>query len=620
MEFRDKLTKRELVTQDNVKLWQQKINSSSGDVKFVRRGTKNVYFKRRTNRFVLREGDEIFRRLKNGDLVLVNRQPTLTITNIMCHRVILQDCRTISLNSVIVGAYGGDFDGDEANVYNIQSAQGEREAWSRCRVALFMYDSGGILRYKPIQDFAYGLYAIEEKYQIDGLYRIWRKNPDNALDVLFAMQQKCERFSCGELTVSYMDPGWYTKMVDAKSKGSRDNLISLREVYSPGISNLVEEGKKSRNSVAVKGLQTKVVGELQRYFRFLMVGIHSIEGVVHDQWGGRLFGLDEIDLPEGLRNCQIGSICALEILEPLMQSTLDAVHRVGDQDSSVPLGRYKPIICANYGSREHFIYTVGGLLKCSKICLKILSECLVETKKGGVALKVRSYYSGHPLTLAAQSRAFAGLMKNSKSEDQDDCVDCLDTYFSKLMWGKFDEFPRENYDDVGRYEPCRNPRGVWSGVRFIRRFCVKELLDVGIDEYGFTFEQARMHVERNTIVRCWTVKVLRNSSILPDKEIARYIEQIPVNFLSYLVDTELTYRVVLGAGLQRYKDILPEKLLLPLLINSPLMAINEGEEVELYITTSWGFGKDHSKYIPMIDIKETGGKFIITDLQKEYVD
>ena len=57
----------------------------------------------------------------DGDVVLVNRQPSLHRMSMMCHRVKVMPHDTFRLNVLAAEAYNFDFDGDETNLYLPQS-------------------------------------------------------------------------------------------------------------------------------------------------------------------------------------------------------------------------------------------------------------------------------------------------------------------------------------------------------------------------------------------------------------------------------------------------------------------------------------------------------------------
>ncbi len=83
------------------------------------RQIKNIFNKRK--RFLLQNGDIVDRPLKNGDVVLVNRQPTLWKPSMMAHKVKILPYSTFRIHQNICTPYNADFDGDEMNIHIPQS-------------------------------------------------------------------------------------------------------------------------------------------------------------------------------------------------------------------------------------------------------------------------------------------------------------------------------------------------------------------------------------------------------------------------------------------------------------------------------------------------------------------
>ena len=83
--------------------------------------------------FQLKEGDVVERHLKDGDLVLFGRQPTLHKGSMIARNVKIinentnvnngQPIKTIRMNLAATKTYNADFDGDEMNIYVPQSYQ-----------------------------------------------------------------------------------------------------------------------------------------------------------------------------------------------------------------------------------------------------------------------------------------------------------------------------------------------------------------------------------------------------------------------------------------------------------------------------------------------------------------
>ncbi|KAJ4758036.1 DNA-directed RNA polymerase subunit [Rhynchospora pubera] len=71
----------------------------------------------------------VYRHLKDGDIVLVNRQPTLHKSSMMAHVVrVLKEQKTIRMHYANCSTYNADFDGDEMNVHLPQDEISRAEA------------------------------------------------------------------------------------------------------------------------------------------------------------------------------------------------------------------------------------------------------------------------------------------------------------------------------------------------------------------------------------------------------------------------------------------------------------------------------------------------------------
>jgi len=76
----------------------------------------------------LEPGWTVDRQIRNNDIVLFNRQPSLHRMSIMAHRVILMNGRTFRLNPAVCPPYNADFDGDEMNLHIPQTEEARAEA------------------------------------------------------------------------------------------------------------------------------------------------------------------------------------------------------------------------------------------------------------------------------------------------------------------------------------------------------------------------------------------------------------------------------------------------------------------------------------------------------------
>jgi len=76
----------------------------------------------------IEKGYIVERHLKDGDVVIFNRQPSLHRMSVMAHRVRLTPWRTFTLNLCVCTPYNADFDGDEMNLHVPQTIEALTEA------------------------------------------------------------------------------------------------------------------------------------------------------------------------------------------------------------------------------------------------------------------------------------------------------------------------------------------------------------------------------------------------------------------------------------------------------------------------------------------------------------
>ncbi|KAL0248913.1 hypothetical protein GEMRC1_004147 [Eukaryota sp. GEM-RC1] len=73
----------------------------------------------------------VYRHLINGDVLMVNRQPTLHSASILAHTAkVLKNQRTVRLHYANCSSYNADFDGDEMNLHFPQSQEARAEAYN----------------------------------------------------------------------------------------------------------------------------------------------------------------------------------------------------------------------------------------------------------------------------------------------------------------------------------------------------------------------------------------------------------------------------------------------------------------------------------------------------------
>jgi DNA-directed RNA polymerase III subunit RPC1 len=112
----------------------------------------------------LSEGDTVERHLKDGDVVLFNRQPSLHKLSILSHFVRVRPHRTFRLNECVCNPYNADFDGDEMNLHVPQTEEARTEAVQLMGVKHnIVTPKNGEPIISAIQDFVTASYLLSSK-------------------------------------------------------------------------------------------------------------------------------------------------------------------------------------------------------------------------------------------------------------------------------------------------------------------------------------------------------------------------------------------------------------------------------------------------------------------------
>ncbi|KAK4052414.1 DNA-directed RNA polymerase II core subunit rpo21 [Microbotryomycetes sp. JL201] len=133
------LTYPERVTPYNFFYLQELVRNGPNEypgARYVVRDTGDridLRYNKRADTF-LQYGWIVERHLKDGDIVLFNRQPSLHKMSMMGHRVKLMPYSTFRLNLSVTSPYNADFDGDEMNMHVPQSEETRAELIEICAV------------------------------------------------------------------------------------------------------------------------------------------------------------------------------------------------------------------------------------------------------------------------------------------------------------------------------------------------------------------------------------------------------------------------------------------------------------------------------------------------------
>ena len=109
-----------------IKYIEQSVTLRLGDK--IKRGTEIIPVSfDQCKKFELNVGDTVERQLRNGDLVLLNRQPTLHRGSMMAKEIVIKPYKTLRFNLASTKSFNADFDGDEMNIHVGQTLEGRAE-------------------------------------------------------------------------------------------------------------------------------------------------------------------------------------------------------------------------------------------------------------------------------------------------------------------------------------------------------------------------------------------------------------------------------------------------------------------------------------------------------------
>ncbi len=139
----------------------------------------------------LEVGDVVERHIQKGDIVLINRQPTLHRLGAMAHHVVPCKFATVRLPVSAAKPYNADFDGDEMNIHVPQSYWAQAELSVRMTPATNLFLPGtGRPVFTLVQDSLLAAFLLTEKSVFFTKAEMWDMlaQTDNALELSVQMQ------------------------------------------------------------------------------------------------------------------------------------------------------------------------------------------------------------------------------------------------------------------------------------------------------------------------------------------------------------------------------------------------------------------------------------------------
>lgn len=111
----------------------------------------------------LQPGYKVERHIRDGDIVLFNRHPSLHKQSLMAHYVRVLPHRTFRLHPAVAMPYNADYDGDEMNIHSPQTEEARAEAQTLLNVnANIISAKNGINLIGTIADSVTGAYVLSK--------------------------------------------------------------------------------------------------------------------------------------------------------------------------------------------------------------------------------------------------------------------------------------------------------------------------------------------------------------------------------------------------------------------------------------------------------------------------
>lgn len=240
---------------------------------------------------IVQDGDR-HRSLRNGDMVFLNRQPTLHLGNLLAFKVILRNQNVISINPLCCKSFNADFDGDEMNIFAISKTLTSRIEMYNCLCC----------KPHPLQDLllAKYLYGTSD-------YKVITEH---------GFTVTCNRQH-------------FETMVKSGAKGKQQHLDRIfdKHGFLNGIPDdkFLKEAVTARVALVESKMQTSKPGYLYKEMCYFLKDI-IVQYDNTTRLNNRLIQFSADGYEPGTR---VGTLAATGICEPATQLTLNTFHRAG---------------------------------------------------------------------------------------------------------------------------------------------------------------------------------------------------------------------------------------------------------------------------------------------------
>lgn len=267
-------------------------------------------------------GQKILREIREGELVLVNRQPTLRNSNFVAMHVVWNNTSdsTIQIHPANLSMFDADCDGDEVNIHVPQTPD---DMLRDFHISRSLHDiSNTRLRFNQsvIQDAVVGLCprVFKNKFEIHTNIKDPLKDFKDAYEFGFK-HAYASGFSIG------FDFAEIDTMVDTGAKGNQNHKLKIRELFH-GIktADMLLHCKLSRIAMISTSLKTASTGYISRKLSYHLDDVRIVNCNIQE------FGFYTsypTNIPREFKKfANIGLQLVSVLIPPLTQKLLDSFH------------------------------------------------------------------------------------------------------------------------------------------------------------------------------------------------------------------------------------------------------------------------------------------------------
>ena len=275
--------------------------------------------------------DIVERHIQDGDLVIVNRQPTLRPSNFFAMRVrLIDDTDTVQLHPAVFGCFDADCDGDELNIHVPQSIDARQEL-SNMTLESEIVGCDDDFTLDIIQDAALGgriLGYFNHKRELQTSFgNAAHSHPRNVIKHMKALYDNaCEATFTHGATVG-LDLRGVDALIDSGAKGKVEHKRRIR-LFRSGVADddaHFRECQEARLATISTNLKTAESGYIMRKMSYHAADIDlDPEGrcILDDNYW--VLSFSKHFKYDGRRRLGLRMVCS--IVPSLTQASLDSFH------------------------------------------------------------------------------------------------------------------------------------------------------------------------------------------------------------------------------------------------------------------------------------------------------